>query len=95
MDIANNNILISKDKCRWQDLWIKKIDYYEYQINQFKKKYPYLYQTFSYYSGLTESAIMLANTVLGMLGTLHEWPSLIPSTALYGRHHPHFGAENS
>jgi len=63
MDIANNNILISKDKCRWQDLWIKKIDYYEYQINQFKKKYPHLYQTFSYYSGLTESAIMLANTV--------------------------------
>lgn len=38
---------------------------------------------------------MLANSVLGMLGTLHEWPSLIPSTALCGRHHPHFGAENS
>lgn len=32
--------------------------------------------------------------MLGMLGTLHDWPSLIPSTALCGRHHPHFGAKN-
>ena len=38
---------------------------------------------------------MLANSVLGMLGTLREWPSLIPSTALCGRHHPHFGAETA
>lgn len=63
MDIANYNIIVGKEKCRWPQLWINKIDYYEYQMNQFKKKYPYLYKTFSYYSGLTETSIMLANTV--------------------------------
>lgn len=63
MDIANYNLVIGREKCRWVDLWINKIDYYEYQMNQFKKKYPYLYQTFNYYSGITETAIMLATTV--------------------------------
>lgn len=63
MDIANYNLVIGREKCRWVDLWINKIDYYEYQMDQFKKKYPYLYQTFNYYSGITETAIMLATTV--------------------------------
>lgn len=67
IDISNYNILINKGVCNWKELWIEKIDYYEYQMNQFRKKYPILYKTFNYYSGLTESAIMLVDSVKGKL----------------------------
>lgn len=58
-DIMNNNIYYGKGMCNWYDLWIAKVDYYEYQIDQVKRKYPLLYNTFAYYSGLTENAIEL------------------------------------
>ena len=52
---------ISNDKrlCRndWIKLWCDKIDYYEYQINQFGKDYPILCDSLSYYIGLGENAI--------------------------------------
>ncbi len=47
----------------WHDLWCQKIDYYEYQMNQFGYKYPILRESFSYVVGLAEIAIMLINTV--------------------------------
>ena len=62
-DILNYNILMNKDKCHWKELWINKIDYYEYQMNQYRKKYPNLYNSFHYYSGMTETAIMLVDSV--------------------------------
>lgn len=39
--------------------------------------------------------IMLANSVRGMLGTLHDWLSLIPSPVLSGSHHSHFRNETT
>lgn len=63
LDIVNYNIVLGKNKCNWKELWINKIDYYEYQMNQFRKKYPVLYSSFVYYSGMTESAIMLVSMV--------------------------------
>ena len=62
-DIISYNILLDKGKCHWKELWMSKIDYYEYQMNQYRKKYPNLYKSFHYYSGMTESAIMLVDTV--------------------------------
>ena len=63
-DIINFNILVLKNqKCNWYKLWCDKIDYYEYQMSQFKKKYPLLYDSFSYYSGLAESAISLVSSI--------------------------------
>lgn len=62
-DILNYNILMDKGKCHWKELWMSKIDYYEYQMNQYRKKYPNLYKSFHYYCGMTESAIMLVDTV--------------------------------
>ena len=52
-----------KDYINWKELWMKKIDYYEYQISQFSKNYSKLSESFSYYSGLCENAISLLNNV--------------------------------
>lgn len=41
----------------WTKMWADKIDYYEYQISQFGKKYPILCDSLSYYIGLGENAI--------------------------------------
>lgn len=60
-DINNFNILVDNNMCNWYDLWTRKLDYYEYQMSQFKIKYPILYKSFSYYSGLSETSIQLVN----------------------------------
>lgn len=41
----------------WVKMWSDKIDYYEYQISQFGKKYPILCDSLSYYIGMGENAI--------------------------------------
>lgn len=45
----------------WGILWSKKIDYFEYQMNQFGIKYPLIRESFSYYLGLAEVGIALFN----------------------------------
>lgn len=61
-NILSYNILIKIDKkCPWQKLWCKKIDYYEFQIREFGKKYPIIRNSFGYYNGLCENAISLLN----------------------------------
>lgn len=61
MNLNYNKILLRND---WINLWCNKIDYYEYQISQFGKKYPILCDSLSYYIGLGENAISyLANNM--------------------------------
>lgn len=60
-DINNFSVLVDNNVCNWYRLWTEKLDYYEYQMSQFKIKYPMLYKSFSYYSGLSENAIQLIN----------------------------------
>lgn len=61
-NILSYNILIKIDKkCPWQKLWCEKIDYYEFQIREFGKKYPIIRNSFGYYNGLCENAISLLN----------------------------------
>ena len=63
-NILSYNILIERNKtCNWYDLWCKKLDYYEYQIREFGKKYPLIRDSFSYYDGLCETAISLLNNI--------------------------------
>ena len=62
-DINNFQIALNKNTCNWYYLWTEKLDYYEYQMSQYKKKYPLLYISFSYYNGLCENAIELVNTI--------------------------------
>jgi len=56
----NDNVLRRDD---WYKLWTNKIDYFEYQISQSGKKYPLVTNSFSYYVGLAENAIMLYNQI--------------------------------
>lgn len=41
----------------WHLLWEEKIDYYEYQISQFGKKYKTITESFSYFVGMAETGI--------------------------------------
>ena len=52
--ITYDNNLLRDD---WINMWCEKIDYYEYQISEFGKKYPLLLDSISYYIGLGENAI--------------------------------------
>ena len=45
----------------WEKLWSNKIDYFEYQVNQFGKAHPIIRDSFSYFVGLAETGISLLN----------------------------------
>lgn len=50
-------------KNNWYDMWAQKIDYFEYQISQFGKKYPIIRESINYYIGLAENSISLFNNI--------------------------------
>ena len=61
-----NNIKVPLTKLKmldWEELWSKKIDYFEYQISQIGKKYPLIRESFNYYLGLAELAISIINNI--------------------------------
>lgn len=43
----------------WRELWMEKVDYFEYQVSNFKKKFPLIRETSSYYIGLAENGIQM------------------------------------
>lgn len=47
----------------WGRLWTSKIDYLEYQVSQFGKKYSIIRDSFSYYIGLAENALQFYKTI--------------------------------
>lgn len=64
--IELNNISIPLDlpklkRDNWSLLWTEKIDYLEYQLSQIGRKYPLIRDSFNYYIGLAENAIILVN----------------------------------
>lgn len=50
-------------KNNWYDMWTRKIDYFEYQISQFGRKYPIIRESINYYIGLAENSISLFNNL--------------------------------
>lgn len=61
-EIINYDVPIYVEKERkviWDELWMNKIDYYEYQMNELGNKYQKLKLSFNYYVGLSECAINL------------------------------------
>lgn len=63
-DVLNYDVMISDStKVDWKNLWQSKIDYYEYQINQLGFKHKKIKESFSYYIGLAETAILILNFV--------------------------------
>lgn len=65
INFSNNSRIEIKETNRkkWYDLWINKLDYFEYQISQFGKKYPIIRESFSYYLGISETGITLLNNL--------------------------------
>ncbi len=59
--LSYDSIVYYEKNINWKDLWKEKIDYYEYQMNQLGFKYKLLKNSFSYYIGLSETAISLLN----------------------------------
>lgn len=52
----------------WALLWANKIDYFEYQISQFGKKFPIIRESISYYIGMVETGISLyRNSNIGII----------------------------
>lgn len=47
------------NRTNWKNLWIKKMDYFEYQLSQVGNKYPLLCKMFGYYEGIVENGIQL------------------------------------
>ncbi len=47
----------------WLELWTTKIDYLEYQVSQFGKKYVIIRDSFSYHIGLAENALQFFKTI--------------------------------
>lgn len=47
----------------WGELWSKKIDYFEYQMNEIGKDKKIIIDSFSYYVGLSENAISYVNKI--------------------------------
>ncbi|MEG2993618.1 MAG: hypothetical protein RR847_05040 [Bacilli bacterium] len=65
-------LLDNKKLYMWRELWIEKIDYFEYQLNEYKKKYPLLYEISDYFIGMVEISIQLMNTNYFRMLSLNE-----------------------
>ena len=62
----NNSLFLNKDKKElyrnnWAKLWESKVDYFEYQIKELGRNKKIILNSFSYYIGLAENAISIAN----------------------------------
>lgn len=55
-------------KNNWEELWSKKIDYFEYQIRNYGKNKSGILNTFSYYLGMAETAVIYVSK------TMTEYP---------------------
>ena len=54
-------VKVPHENSNWAYLWSKKIDYFEYQVNQFGIKYPTIRKSFNYFVGLAENGITAYN----------------------------------
>lgn len=65
--IINFNYITSnlniEQEIKWKNMWMQKIDYFEYQISEIGHKYPIIRDSISYYIGMTETAISLLNDI--------------------------------
>lgn len=58
-----SNNVVSKYINNWEELWSQKNDYFEYQVSELGKGKEIILNSFSYYIGLAENAIMYVNEV--------------------------------
>lgn len=67
MDFQKKLILNNKKsmlyRSVWANLWSEKVDYLEYQVHERGKSYPIILNSFSYYVGLAENAIVYVRNI--------------------------------
>ncbi len=64
LSIPINNITLKNIKRdEWDKLWIKKIDFIEYQSKQIRNKQNFIQENLDYYIGLTENCISILNNM--------------------------------
>lgn len=56
---ADKKMFTNLTKDNWYEMWAKKIDYFEYQISQFGKRFPIVRESINYYIGMAENSISL------------------------------------
>lgn len=62
--MLNYDVMLNENSnIQWKNMWIEKIDYYEYQIKEMGFKYKIVKKSFNYYIGLSELAISILNYV--------------------------------
>ena len=71
-----------KDEINWKVLWSNKIDYFEYQISHFGRKYPLIRKSFSYYAGIVENGIILLNEKKNVMNSISHKRILCNETLL-------------
>lgn len=60
------NRYVPNEKLRcddWKKLWKRKLDYFEYQLSQFGNSHILLRNSFNYFSGYVETAIMMLDNI--------------------------------
>ena len=62
-NIDNLPVVESLKRDNWFSLWTEKIDYFEYQVSQFGKKFPLLRESFSYFVGMAETSICFLKNI--------------------------------
>ncbi len=66
IEFSNNVRLLSEKekmyKNNWGELWVTKVDYFEYQVRELGFNKKIILNSFSYYVGLAENAISYANS---------------------------------
>ena len=71
--ITNTIYIQDLERNNWETLWSEKIDYYEIQIGENRKKYPLIRESFDYFIGMGEIAISyLVNTKLEEKPTIYD-----------------------
>ena len=72
-NIPNITYIKDLERNNWEKLWGDKIDYYELQVNENKKKFPLIRESFDYFIGMGENAISyLVNTKLETKPTIYD-----------------------
>jgi len=86
--IDNKEYIKIKRSC-WYKLWMEKIDYIEYQISQFGKKYPIIRESSDYYIGIVENCIsLLANINEGKSGVTISHNRITKEYTLFELYNP-------
>jgi hypothetical protein len=87
-----SNMYVEIDKLRcddWKHLWQEKMDYFEYQLNQFGNEHPIARESFAFYAGFVETAIQLLNGInLKTRQTVVAHRRINESSTLYDLYNP-------